>query len=123
MTLERKERGRRGEEAAASFLKKRGYQILEMNYRTRRGEIDIIALHKGVLAFVEVKTRTSAAFGSPKEAVGREKRRRISMAALEYLSRTRQTRSRARFDVVSVLDVEGGPEMELIPNAFELAYR
>ncbi len=123
MTRESSQRGKRGEETAAAFLKKQGYEILEMNFRTRRGEVDIIARHKGVLAFVEVKTRASNAFGSPKGAVGREKQRRISMAALEYLSRTRQTRSRARFDVVSVLEGEAGTQVELISNAFELAYR
>ncbi|MBW1989645.1 MAG: YraN family protein [Deltaproteobacteria bacterium] len=117
------EKGREGEDLAAAHLAKNRYKILERNFRARHGEIDIIAKHKGVLVFVEVKMRASGSFGGPADAVNRAKQRKISMAALEYLSRTKQTKARARFDVVCVKTGENGaPRVEIIRNAFRLAY-
>ncbi|ACL06320.1 YraN family protein [Desulfatibacillum aliphaticivorans] len=122
MKSDHKARGSRGEELAARFLKKQGYKILETNYRCALGEIDIIARHKKVLAFVEVKTRTSTAFGHPKSAVTPKKQRKISMVALEYLKKNRKLDQPARFDVVSILSDGEDPKIEIIQNAFELAY-
>src|SRR5947209_7314149 len=68
--------GRRGEEAAAEQLKAAGYRILARNYRCPSGEIDLVAEERGVLVFVEVKTRSSAAYGSPRDAVTPAKRRK-----------------------------------------------
>lgn len=116
-------RGKRGELLAARHLKRRGYKILETNYRCGIGEIDIIAKDKGVLAFVEVKTRASGSYGHPKEAVNQQKQRKISMVALEYLKKNRKMGKKARFDVVAVFADEPGKEkIEIIKNAFELAY-
>lgn len=114
--------GKSGERVAATHLKRKGYRILERNYRNPLGEIDIIAREKGVLVFVEVKTRSSARFGSPKRAVTPAKQRQLSKVALAYLKTTRQSHSPARFDVVSVCTEEAAPAVELIRNAFELAY-
>ncbi|MEE8424042.1 MAG: YraN family protein, partial [Thermodesulfobacteriota bacterium] len=69
--------GAMGEELASKFLKKQGYKIVEKNFRTSLGEIDIIALDKGTITFVEVKTRKSTAFGYPQEAVGLKKQKKI----------------------------------------------
>ena len=114
--------GRKSESLAVKHLKKQGYKIIEQNYRTKMGEIDIIAKHKGVIIFVEVKARRSDRFGDPKWAVTYKKQRKISMAALQYLKDTEQTNTRARFDVVSINSSGDTSAIELVKNAFELAY-
>lgn len=114
--------GRRGEELAVGHLKKNGYKIIERNFRTGTGEIDIIAKHKGRIVFVEVKTRRTRRYGHPKLAVTAGKQRKISMVALAYLKKHQAMQKRARFDVVTVQWSESGPAIDIIPNAFELAY-
>ena len=105
---------------AVRFLKKHGYKILEQNFRTQLGEIDIIAKDRQTIAFIEVKTRRSLKYGSPKTAITLEKQRKISMAALLYLKQNDQSRVDARFDVVTVRTDSG--DIAVIKNAFELAY-
>jgi len=83
--MERISKGRIGEDLAASFLIKEGYKVLERNFRCAIGEIDIVALDKGTLTFVEVKTRSSGKFGLPEEAVTRRKQHQISKAAQFYI--------------------------------------
>jgi putative endonuclease len=114
--------GKKSESIAAKFLKKQGYKILEQNYRSKLGEIDIIAKDKSTLVFVEVKARRSRQFGNPKWAITPKKKRKISMVALLYLKTTRQIGVKARFDVVSIDSTHEDHEIELIRNAFELAY-
>jgi len=118
----RRHTGNRGESLAVTALKKRGYKILEQNYRSKLGEIDIIAAEGSVLAFVEVKARQTDQFGDPKEAITPRKQRKISMVALEYLKQTGQMGRSARFDVVAVRMSPGQPDVEIIKNAFDLAY-
>jgi len=112
--------GRMAEEAAAGFLKGRGYRIIRRNYRARSGEIDIIAFEGDVICFVEVKARHSNFFGSPEEAVSYSKQRQISKAAIYYLRQAGLADKPARFDVVSLLYSGNEPEIELIKGAFEL---
>ncbi len=114
--------GRRGEEIAADHLQRMGYKILERNYRTRHAEIDLIAKHRGALVFVEVKSRRSLRFGDPKWSLTPAKRRKISMAALTYLKQQDALNCRARFDVVTLQQRSGNLHIEVIDNAFELAY-
>ena len=114
--------GKKGETIAVRYLKKKGYKIIEQNYRSKAGEIDIIAREKRTLIFVEVKTRSSRSFGSPKWAVTPKKQKAISMAALYYLKITNQTNADARFDVVSILARGADTQIELVRNAFDLAY-
>lgn len=114
--------GKKSESLAARYLKKNKYKIITENYRTRLGEIDIIAKDGDTIAFVEVKSGRSDQFGSPKEAVTPRKQRKISMVALQYLKTTQQTHRRARFDVVSICYTGNDPEIELIKNAFETAF-
>jgi len=114
--------GREGESMAARYLKKHGYKILEQNYRTPLGEIDIIAKEKKTIAFVEVKTRSAGYFGGPKSAVTLKKQRKISMVALTYLKATAQVDTKARFDVIAITSFPEDSKIELIKNAFELAY-
>jgi putative endonuclease len=114
--------GDRGESLAVWYLKKNGYKIIEQNYRNRMGEIDIIAREKKTIVFVEVKSRRSIRYGSPKWAVTPQKQRKISMVALSYLKTTEQTDARARFDVVAITANRDEPQIEIVKNAFELAY-
>jgi putative endonuclease len=114
--------GEQGEALAVRRLKKAGYKIIETNYRTRLGEIDIIAKDKDTIVFVEVKSRRSVYFGNPKQAVTLQKQKKISMVALYYLKSTGQSTAKARFDVVTVVSNQDKTQVEIIKNAFELAY-
>jgi putative endonuclease len=122
MLNKRQQFGKESESLAVRYLKKNGYKILEQNYRNKIGEIDIIAKEKGTLVFVEVKARKTHVFGNPKWAVTPKKQRKISMVALYYLKATKQTHVKARFDVVSLSLAKDNPQIEIIKNAFELAY-
>jgi len=114
--------GKESESIAVRHLKMNGYKILEQNYRNKLGEIDIIAKDKDTLVFIEVKARKSGRFGNPKWAVTPKKQRKISMVALYYLKALKQHKVKARFDVVSILSAEKNPDIEIVKNAFELAY-
>ena len=122
MLNRRQKFGEESESIAVSYLKKQGYKIIEQNYRTKLGEIDIIAREKDTIAFIEVKSRKSKNFGSPKWAVTPKKQRKISMVALWYLKTTMQSNVKARFDVVSIISSKDKPSIEIVKNAFELAY-
>jgi putative endonuclease len=114
--------GKAGEELAVRYLKKKGYKVLERNYTCSVGEIDIIAKDKKTIVFVEVKTRRSMSYGSARLAITPRKQRKISMTALCYLKSNRQMDQNARFDVVTVQSTGGTQEIDLIQNAFDLAY-
>lgn len=118
----RQQFGRSSEARAARHLKKNGYRILEQNYRTPVGEIDIIAKDGQTLVFVEVKARRTAGYGSPKQSVTPRKQRKISMAALYYLKTRKGMSLRARFDVVAITTAGQSERIEIVKNAFELAY-
>ena len=112
--------GQSGEEVAIDLLKKNGYKILVKNYRTKLGEIDIVARDKDTTCFIEVKTRQTEKFGLPQEAVFRSKQKKISKVAIKFLKDNNLLDKKARFDVVSVMYKEGIPKIDLIKNAFEL---
>ena len=121
MTFARIDTGKRGEGIAVSYLKKQGYKIIEKNYKTKLGEIDIIAKDKGVISFIEVRSKNSVGFGSPEETVTRKKETKISKAALTYIKRYKLENETCRFDVVSIQgDDSPDPEIKLIKNAFDL---
>jgi putative endonuclease len=108
-----------GENLACDALARQGYAILATRYRTRVGEIDIVARDGPTLVFVEVKTRRSEICGLPAEAVTRRKQRRIVTMARWYLTETGLHGTLCRFDVVTVLWRPGGaPAVEVIKNAF-----
>lgn len=99
--------GQEQEEAAAKFLEESGYRILQKNYRCRAGEIDLIAVHKGYLVFVEVKYRQKDRTGQPEEAVNLQKQRQISKVAAWYLAEQGlNVYTPCRFDVVAVTPEE-----------------
>lgn len=111
--------GRRAEDLAHRFLRRRGYTILARNYRPRagHGEIDLVARHGDMLVFVEVKARSTTGFGPPEDAVDREKRERLCRAAREYCRRAGADWERVRFDIVAVL-LSKPPVIELFADAF-----
>ena len=111
--------GERGEGLAVRFLKKKGYRIIRRNYKTRRGEIDVIAGDGETLVFIEVKTRESLQYGHPFEAVDRSKRKKIANVAMQYLMTLKEIPP-CRFDIVSIYFERGRPEFELIRDAFEI---
>lgn len=120
MAEQRQQVGRAGEEAALHYLHQQGYRILVRNFRCRFGEIDLIARDGSTLAFIEVKTRRSRAFGAPAQAITPEKQRRLIKASQVYLSRQGGAREFCRFDVVTIQIVAGEPQVEVIKNAFQL---
>ena len=95
--------GNEGEQAAGDFLAKRGWTVLDRNVRRGRGEIDIVARRRGVVALIEVKRRSSTAFGMPAEAVNAEKQRRILSAASIYLQENGLSEANIRFDIIEIL--------------------
>ena len=113
--------GKSGEDLACEELASRGYAILERRYRTRAGEIDIVARDGTALVFVEVKTRRSIRCGVPADAVTRAKRRRIVLMASDYLARRRPRAGSCRFDVVSIHFDADRPVVEVFQNAFDAA--
>ncbi len=119
MSLLRKLLGKTGEDLAANYLTGRGYAILERNYEVPYGEIDLIALDRGTVVFVEVKTRTTDAYGAPELAVDRRKQERMVKTALGYLKYKKLHQMPCRFDVVAISGADGD-KVELIQNAFEM---
>jgi putative endonuclease len=119
LSRERKDKGDRGEDRAAAFLRKEGYRILERNYRCPLGEMDIIARDGKTIVFIEVKTRSSDRFGSPQAAIGPQKQRRMTAIALCYLKGQGWLGVSARFDVAAVSLGEGGEKITLYRNAFD----
>lgn len=99
----RKNVGDIGENYAADLLTNAGFQIIQRNYRTKAGEIDIIAIKDGVLHFVEVKTRNGDQYGYPSDAVTATKQMRIRKAAEQYLQNRRMTWERVSFDVYEIM--------------------
>jgi len=113
--------GARGETLAYWYLRQAGYTVVARNWRARAGagELDLVGWEGPILAFVEVKARTSEAAGAPEEAVSPAKQKRVIRAAEEYLQRLRRKPSSCRFDVVSVsLHAQKGLEVRLIRDAF-----
>ena len=118
MSAANKQKGDKAEDAAADFLAGRGYKILARNYRAgRMGEIDIIALKDGAVAFVEVKYRSGRAYGTPAEAVTPSKIRKIKLAALRFAADRNDPNESYRFDII---EVSGRREFSL--NHIEAAF-
>jgi putative endonuclease len=120
VTTRRQAVGRRGEEAARAFLRRRGVRILAENFVCAAGEIDLIGRDGDTLVFIEVKARTSAAFGPPQLAVHRRKQRQIIRAAQWYLAERGTPEVPCRFDVLALAFPEGGatPRVDWVRDAF-----
>ena len=106
-----------GENQAAEYLISQGYSIVDRNYRTKVGEIDIIAIKSKVLVFVEVKTRTSINYGYPYEAVNWKKQEKIYKSSLIYIKHKNMNNFQIRYDIIEVF-LRGKTEINHIENAF-----
>ena len=120
-----KQIGDHGEAIAAAYLERKGYTILERQYRFQRAEVDLICFQPtveysegGELVFVEVKTRTSIQYGLPEEAITEAKKRNMMRAAEAYIHETRLEGSPGRFDVIAVFLGHGEPQIRHFENAF-----
>ncbi len=110
--------GLKGETIAANYLKKHGYQIMARNFYTRYGELDIICKKGQALIFVEVKTRRSASYGTPEEAVTPRKIEHLKKAAYIYLEQHQEFFKELRFDVIGILMQGDNIKINHINNAF-----
>jgi len=117
----RRRLGDRGEKLAQAFLRSKGYTIIETNYRTREGEIDIVAQKNDYLSFVEVRTRRGSQFGTPEESLTQAKQERLEALAQTYLQSHENLPPQWRIDIIAIeLDNKGNiSRIELIENAVE----
>ena len=122
MTRERLELGKWGEDLAVKKIRGLGYKEIVRNYRCSLGEVDLIAREGDTLVFIEIKTRKDKSIGYAKEAVDARKRRQLSKVALAYMKSMECCDVKARFDVVAINLDRDKPEVEVIKNAFDLAY-
>lgn len=120
--MSRREMGDMGELIAARWLSAHGRKVLHRNYRgVNRGEVDIVARHRDVLTFVEVKSRTRTGFGRPADAVGPDKQRLIQRGAMDWLRLLGNPSIKLRFDIAEVILTEGElPHVHIIENAFQM---
>lgn len=124
MSREKIELGLAGEKKAVEFLKNNGYKILDKNFRTSLGEIDIVAKDKDCICFVEVKTRSGDQKGRPEESITKNKQHKLSQMALLYLKNKNLLKKSARFDVVTVMqNLSEIDKIEIIKNAFSIDSR
>jgi putative endonuclease len=112
-----KKKGDKGEELASAYLEKNGYTIIERNWKFSRFELDLIAENATHLVFVEVKTRYSNVYGEPWEAVNKTKRNKICMSGDAYI-RQKLSEKEPRFDIVSILQMNGGTQILHLEGAF-----
>lgn len=119
MKLNNQGTGKQGEIIAVDFLKKNKYKIIEQNFRSRWGEIDIIGYNEKTICFIEVKTRTNTEFGRPEESVTRAKQLQIIRTARYFIKRKKiPDNIPCRFDVISIILEGSFPEINLIKNVF-----
>ena len=112
--MTRREVGNRGEDIAARWYESRGYQVLDRNWRCRDGELDLVLRNGRQVVFCEVKHRMGVGFGTPAEAITREKKQRIRHLAARWLQDAKPRPAEIRFDVAAVLD----GEIEVLEGAF-----
>jgi putative endonuclease len=119
--MNRRETGAAGEKLACDFLCNNGYTILETNYRCRSGEIDIVAKHREVLVFVEVRTKKSFKYGTPEESITLTKRQHLRDVAVHYEQHHVNLPTEWRIDVVAIQMHGNGKvcRVEIIENAIE----
>jgi len=108
--------GKHGEEVAVQFFIKNGYRILTTNFYSRFGEIDIIARKNNSISFIEVKTRTTNLFGTPAEAITKQKLSKMVKTAQFYLTMSKQQNSAYQFDAIEVFIKNGDETVNLIEN-------
>ena len=120
MTDARQKLGKTGEDLAVRELISRGYAILDRRYRSRHGEIDIVCSDHGTIVFVEVRTKGTAEYGLAAESITRQKMRKVTGCAVDYLARHHLSNRPCRFDVVAIDSADAStPRITVYPNAFD----
>ena len=119
MTVERQAFGKTGEDRAVDELERRGYAVLARRYRTKQGEIDVVARDGDTTVFVEVKARATGEFGTAAEAVTRRKQLKLASMARDYLARNDLSNVPCRFDVVAIDGVGESAVIAVYQNAFD----
>ena len=114
----RKQVGNKGESLAEDYIKRKGYKIIQRNYRCRLGEIDIIAKDDDTIVFIEVRTKQNENFGSPQDSVTSTKMSKISKTALSFIQEKNLSGFSYRFDFIAITFSQGKPNIEHIENAF-----
>ena len=122
MTRERLQLGKEGEDLALKKVESLGYKCIARNYRCSLGELDLVARDGETLVFIEIKTRKGKSLDYAKEAVHARKQRQLSKVALAYMKKNGCEEARAWFDVVVIHKKGLDREIEVIRNAFDLAY-
>jgi putative endonuclease len=120
---QRRNLGQQGESEAEQFLRAKGYAIVAKNFRSRIGEIDLVAVHRQTIVFVEVRSLSGDEFGDPLATVTPRKQRQIAKTALLYLSRHKLHDRAARFDVIGIqwsAEKDAPPRLTHIQDAFDL---
>lgn len=108
--------GARGEQIATDFLKRNGYDIVARNFRTRYGEIDIVAKEKSTIVFVEVKTRSTVHFGTPEEAITRDKQGKLRLMVEYFLSKSNAPHENYRIDSIGIIMEDGKAKLKHMKN-------
>ena len=121
MTFARLALGKDGERIAETYLKKRGCKIVQRNYRCAVGELDLIVVDRGVIVFVEVKTRSGLGYGGPLEAVAHRKQRKMIQVAQYFLNENKLASRDSRFDVIGITWANGKADVHYVQNAFEVS--
>ena len=116
--MNKKSKGKAAEEKAASYLKSLGYEILERNFRSKFGEIDIIAKDKDTLVIVEVRSKSYSFFGTPEETISKSKAKKIIKTAEFYIQTKNPNFENVRFDIISILH----NNISHIKNAFDVDF-
>lgn len=109
--------GKQGEQLAIEYLQAKGFRILETNYRYQKAEVDIIAIKEKILAVIEVKTRSSKAFGNPEDFLKRGQIERI-VNAVDYYIQSKQLDVEVRFDIIAIVKANGVTEIQHLANAY-----
>ena len=115
--INNKEKGAIGEDMAVNYLKSKGYKIMDRNYRTSIGEIDIVAIKADVLVFIEVKARTNFNYGYPYEAVNWKKQEKIIKSSYIYIKHKKLYKYQIRYDIIQIY-LQKKPKINHIENAF-----
>lgn len=110
--------GIKGEDISANYLIKNGYNLIERNYRSKNGEIDLIALNNNEIVFIEVKTRTNLKYGMPIEAINYKKKRCIIKTAKEYVYKNKYKNINIRFDVIEIYLLNNMYKIRHVKNVF-----
>ncbi len=114
--MDRQTSGKIGERIAADYLKNHGYEIISRNFRTRYGEIDIIARHKNTLVFIEVRSRGGDRFGTPTESITRDKQNKLRLMSAYFLLKNKLQRQAHRIDVVAIIFDQGKARLRHLMN-------